>query len=470
MYKCNSFNDSHLHFLGIGLNLIKYIDLSQVKSIDEMIDLLSNVEARDYIIARGWNQNQLVEKRFPTKKDLARVNNNVPIVLIRTCGHVLVCNDEMIEAANVNSATSQIEGGSFNLDSGLFTENALELIYSKLPKPSKEEIKKYFIASNSYLLSQGITSIGSDDFSTLNVNYELIIECLEELYLEEKIQVRLLEQVNLPSIDLLNDYIKKGYHKRKYKGFKLGPLKILADGSLGARTAYLNDVYTDDLSTRGIAAFSQEELNELVYLADSNGMDVAIHAIGDGMIENVINAIWNSISKTNRTHHRHSIIHAQLANRGQIKRMRDLSISTQVQPIFLNSDISIIENRLGERSEESYLFNTMYKEGLKVAFGTDSPVESSNPFHNLYCAITRKSIKNPELDAFLVEEGFTLSDALTCYTNNSYYLSYDEHNYKNFNDYIIVDKNINECSVEELKDVKVLETYIDGKLVFKSTL
>jgi len=373
----------------------------------------------------------------------------------------------MMKLSNIDESTPQVEGGTFDCKTGIFTENALNLIYNSFPKPTKQEIKQYFIKANEILLSNGITSIGSDDFTTLNVDYELIIECLEELYNDNLIQVRLYEQVNLPSKELLLDYINKGYVNKEYKGFKLGPLKLLADGSLGGRTAYLNEPYSDDPLNYGIKVFSQEELNEMVYIADSNNMDVAIHAIGDSMIDMVIDAIYNSISKTNRTHHRHSIIHAQLATKSQIKRMKDLNITAQVQPIFLNSDISIVKDRLGERSKESYLFKTMYKEGVHISFGTDCPVETVNPFHNLYSAITRKSIKNPDLEVFLKEENFTMKEALKCYTENPYYLSYDEHNYKEFNDYVILDTDIHNCTNEELLNTKVLETYINGKLVYK---
>jgi predicted amidohydrolase YtcJ len=132
----------------------------------------------------------------------------------------------------------------------------------------------------------------------------------------------------------------------------------------------------------------------------------------------------------------------------------------------LNSDIAVVKDRIGkERAKESYLFHTMYKEGIKVGFSTDAPVESVNPFHNIYTALTRKSIKNPELGVFLEDEKFTLDEALECYTTNNYYLSYDEN--KNYNDYIVVDRDIHKCTPEEIRDTVVLETYIDGKLVYK---
>ncbi len=415
--------DSHLHLLGLGYNEA-LIDLSIVDSITSLSTIKST---KQFIIGRGWHQNNFKEKRYPNKDDLNKISITKPVIFIRACGHVLVCNDKAMSLANIVNTTPQIEGGTFDYTKGVFTEDALRLIYSIIPKPTKQEIKEMFIIGNNILLANDITSCASDDFSTLPVPYELIIECLEELYNDGLMQVKLYQQVNLPSKELLLDYINKGYHKKQFNGFRMGPLKLLADGSLGGRTAYLKEDYSDDPGNRGIKVFKDEELEELIYIADSNNMDVAIHAIGDGMIDIVLDAIEKSTKRTNRVNHRHSIIHAQLANYEQIKRMKKLGVSVIVQPIFLNSDIAIVEERLGkERSKQTYLFHTMYKEGIKVGFSTDAPVESVSPKDNIYSAIYRKSLKNPELCEFLPSEKFTYDECIECYTKNNKWLSYDE--------------------------------------------
>lgn len=415
--------DSHLHLLGLGY-IQSMIDLTIYKSIEEVTSLRNE---KEFVIGRGWHQTNFIENRYPDKNDLNKISETKPVIFTRVCGHVLVCNDKAMEIARITKDTPQIEGGSFDYKTGVFTEDALSLINSIVPKPNKDEIKDFFVKGNANLIENNITMCASDDFSTLNVPYELIIECLEEVYKEGKMQVELYEQVNLPTKELLLDFISKGYHKKKFNGFRMGPLKLLADGSLGGRTAYLREDYSDDPGNRGIKVFSDEELNELVYIADSNGMDVAIHAIGDACIDQVLNAIEKSLKKTKRVKHRHSIIHAQLANREQIKRMKSLGVSAIVQPSFLNSDIAIVKERLGEeRAKETYLFKTMYNEGIKVGFSTDAPVEGVSPEENIYCAMNRKSIKNPELGEFLPDEKFTYEEAIECYTTNNLWLSYDE--------------------------------------------
>jgi predicted amidohydrolase YtcJ len=400
------------------------LDLSEFESIEDIVGIRTD---KAIILGRGWHQSNFKEKRYINKKDLNRITTVKPVIFTRVCGHVLVCNDKALEIAGINESTPQIEGGTFDYKTGIFTEDTLILINKIVPKPSKEDIKEYFVKGNNLLLNHNVTKCASDDFSTLNVSYELIIECLEELYSEGRMKVNLYEQVNLPSKELLLDYISKGYHIKKFNGFRMGPLKLLADGSLGGRTAYLREDYADDPGNRGIKVFKDEELEKLIYIADSNNIDVAIHAIGDGMIDIVIDSIEKSINKTKRFDHRHSIIHAQLADRLQIKRMKKLGINVIVQPIFLNSDIAIIKERLGEeRAKETYLFKTMYNEGIKVGFSTDAPVEGVSPEENIYCAMNRRSIKNPELGEFLPEEKFTYEEAIECYTTSNLWLSYDE--------------------------------------------
>lgn len=455
-----SFYDSHLHFVGIGLNELEFVNVSECNSHKSVEDTLSLNLGRDIIIARGWHQENFLEKQTFTKELLNQISTEIPIVCIRTCGHVLVCNDKMMEIAGLTESSSQVEGGTFSFETGEFTENALALIYRYIPKPTKKRIKEYMKAANQILLSNGVSACGSDDFSTLPVDYELIIDAYKEAYAEGLIDVRIYQQVNIPNYHKLKEFLDKGYHKMEFGRFKMGPLKLLADGSLGGRTALMREPYADDLENYGISTFTQEELNNLVLLADSHSMDVAIHGIGDRCIDMILDAISNS-SKITKRDARHSIIHAQLANRLQIERMKALNVGAQTQPIFLNSDIPIIESRLGDRKEESYLFHSMYKKGIHTTISTDCPVEPLNPFMNMYCATTRKSIKHTDLPAFHIEEAFELTDALRCYTETPYYLSYEEN--AKYKDYITLNK---EMTKDNLLELSVEEVVIDGKIVY----
>jgi predicted amidohydrolase YtcJ len=449
-----SFKDAHLHFVGMGLNALEYIDLSQCKSHDEVVTLLQKETHRSMIIARGWHQENFLEKESITKDVLNKVSVTCPILAIRTCGHVVTINDAFIDLLDASTITN-VSGGSIDVKTGIFTENALEIVYDKIPVPSIARIKEYMKEANDILLSYGITACGSDDFSTLPNPYTDIIQAYKEAYEEGLIQVRITQQVNIPDLSILQDFINKGHHTMTFGRFTMGPLKLLADGSLGGRTAALKEDYSDDPLNKGILTFEQDVLDDLIGLAHKNGMDVAIHAIGDHTIDQVIESIEKSLDEYPRDHN-HSIIHNQLCNHQQIKKLKDLKIGAIVQPIFLNSDIPIIESRLGERSKETYLFHSMYKE-ITTAFSTDCPVEPVNPFYNLYCAITRTSIKT-KTNAFLKEEAFTLKEALDAYTiRPMIYLG-------NNNDTIEIKGNIEQPMA--LLDSYVTKVWMDGQVVY----
>ena len=411
-----TFIDSHLHVLGLGY-IESMIDLKQYKSIKSLHLIQSD---KNIIIGRGFHEFDFIEKTTPTKFDLNKISTTKPVIFIRVCGHVLVCNDVALKQANITKDSLQIASGTFDYETGIYTEDAIKIIYDIIPKPSKEDIKEMFILGNEILVKNDIYMVASDDFSTLPVPYELVLDALKEVYEEGKMQVKIIEQINLPSKNLLEDFIKKEYHKINLPLLKMGPLKLLADGSLGGRTAALIKPYSDDPLNYGVKTFSDQTLFDLIHLADQNDMDVHIHAIGDGSVSQVLDAIEASLQITKRINHRHALIHAQLANHSQIKRMKELNVSAIVQPIFLNSDIPIIESRLGkERMKETYLFKSMFNEGIKVGFSTGAPVEDVNPYNNIKVAMTRKSIKFKEFPAFLEEESFTYEKCMKCYIDNN---------------------------------------------------
>lgn len=456
------FIDSHLHVLGLGY--VHYnVDLTKTTSLKETIHLLKDRLEDRLLIARGWNQNNWQEERMLTKEDLNKVSRSIPIVAVRVCGHVLTVNDKMLEIANIQESTPQIEGGHFDTKTGIFSEKALELIYQAMPKPTKADLRTYFIKANEILLANGVTSVASDDFCIFPIPYEEVIDVMKELYEEDLLQIRITEQVNLSYQDL-QDFIAKGYVNQQFGKLRMGPHKILADGSLGGKTAALNQPYQDDETNFGILTFSDQELFEKVHLANQNGMDVVAHAIGDRSVDQILDALEQSIQLTKRLDHHHAIIHAQLTTKKQIQRMKDLGVGAIVQPIFLNTDLPIIEKRIGSRAEESYLFHTMHEQGLRVGFSTDSPIEPVNPFWNIYTAMTRKSIQFPEYKPFYPQEGFSLETALECYTNQNLWYVYETELPNG--DYIEVDLELI-SKPSDLLQVTVQKTVIDHQVVYE---
>ena len=233
----------------------------------------------------------------------------------------------------------------------------------------------------------------------------------------------------------------------------MGPMKLLLDGSLGGKTAFMNEPY-EGTQNRGVNTFSQSELNEMISLCESADMDFAIHAIGDGAVDMILDA-----PKVKR---KHGIIHAQFLNNNQIEKCVQQNIVIYAQPIFLNSDIPIIEELVGSRYTESYLFKSMVNKGLSVSFSTDAPVEDTNPFENIEVSMTREMLSGSK--PFLIDEAFTFNEAIHAYTEESHkQVNVDDNGklapgYKA--DFIVVELN------NYLPLSKVLGTYISGTKVY----
>ncbi len=462
MYKMPAFIDSHCHFLGVGYVAFLH-DLTKYDSINALIEGIKNQPHAQMVIGRGWNQEHFSEKRLLTKHDLNQISKELPVVMVRTCGHVLTVNDKMLEVAGIDSKTVWNGSGTMSYETGLFTEDALGLIYDHYPVPTKEDLIKYLVKANEIFLSHGITSVASDDFCVFPIPYEEVMEAILDCYRHELIQVRITEQANLPSLSLLEDFIHKGYANHRFGHYKMGPLKLLADGSLGGRTAYLREPYSDDPMNRGIRNFSDEELFQLIHLADSSGMDVAIHAIGDAAMDQVLNAIIKSLQITQRTDHHHAIIHAQMATHDHVALMKQYHIGAIVQPIFLNSDIEILDSRIGQRKDNAYLFHSMVKEGLVVGYSTDTPVESPSAIHNIYSAVTRKSLARPDLGVYLGQEKASVEEAILCSIEQNLVYTYETVQ----EDEITLSENPFKVRYENIKDIMVLTTRVNGQTVYK---
>jgi len=442
------FFDSHLHLVGLGYNKSLF-DLNGL-DVRQIVKLMKECN-KDFIIGRGWHQNSFTNSL--TRDDLDKVSIDKPVIAIRVCGHVLVANSKAIQLSGIK--TDYYPGGTINLETGEFTEDALEVIYNLIPKPTVESIKEMILLSQEDLLANGITTVGTDDFSMINIEYEDVIKAYTELIDENKLKIRIIQQVNLPKVDDFKDFLSKGYANRIYSShFKMGPLKLLLDGSLGGMTAFMNNPYegTDNV---GVHTFSQDELNHMIKLAQDNGMDFAIHAIGDGAVDMILNAP----KKKSRS----GIIHAQFLNQSQIDECLKQSLTIYAQPIFLNSDIPIIEKLVGDRYKESYLFKSMYDKGLSVSFSTDAPIESINPFENIFVAIKRTQLTDNK--PFLIDEAFSFEETIKCYTEECHWQVYEKNGKLDIDypaDFIVVDLK------KDIKSSKVLSTYVAGDCVHMS--
>lgn len=475
------FNDSHLHLSSVG-DFMNSCDLTNAKSIDEVIEIskefLDKNKGVEVLYGRGWNQDYFTssEKRLLNRFDLDKISQNIPVVFKRVCGHVATGNTKALEVLGVDENTT-VNGGVIELDSdgkpnGIFNENAVGLIQSLIPAKTKDNIEQDFLKAGDYALSLGITSVQSCDVGGSNAKN--VFDTIHSIYENNKIKLRYSHQFNFQNINDLKNYLETEHKTGQYdeKFLSKGVLKLFKDGSLGARTALMLEEYKDAPGTKGVAALSDEELQELCDLATANNITVVTHAIGDGAVESVINA-YEKTMRDGKNHLRHGIVHCQITNKEQLERIEKLNIPVMFQPIFLEYDRKILESRVGKAlSSTSYAFNTLYKSGTIVSLGTDSPVEDCNPFENIYCAVTRLGLDEQPAGGFYPNEKMELSDAIDAYTIGSALNEFKE-DFKGrlkpgyVADLIVLDSDIFTIKEEKIKDIKVEKTMVDGEFVYE---
>ncbi len=476
------FNDSHMHLLMYGQNLER-VDLRGVKSVNEIIkicsDFLSENKLRkgQWLLGEGWNQDLFEKNEFPTMRELDRISTEIPISLMRVCRHISACNSKALDIMGIDKDT-KIEGGEIEKDNkgnltGILKENALSFVNKSQPELSVEDIKIILKKASKKLEKFGITSIQSDDLQHGGKSWESIIEAYRELYLDNEINIRVNQQCLFFDLDEYKNFLEKIDKEKNIKNrFKIGPLKILGDGSLGARTAYMSEPYYDDKTKTGITAYTKKQLDDLVLTANQNNMPVAIHAIGDKMIDIAVNSIEKA-RKTTKKDLRNGIVHCQITTEDIFKKIKENKIGVYIQPIFTASDWNVVEKRIGkERSKTTYNWKRLYDMGINVSFSTDAPVESPNPYENIYAAVTRKDLNgNPE-GGWLPYQRLSLDQSISAYTNESAYMSYEE-NIKGtlekgmLADIVVLNDDIFSIDSEKIKEIKADLTVIDGEIIYE---
>ncbi|MCD7809156.1 MAG: amidohydrolase [Erysipelotrichaceae bacterium] len=476
------FNDSHMHLLELG-SFLKNVDLSKhTSSLSDVLDALNDasqyLEKDQWLEGRGWNQDYFIdEKRFLNRYDLDQISLTNPICITRACGHVCVVNSKVLSLLGLENHAIELADGSMDVDDhgkplGIFRENAISLLAKVKPTYTKDDIKEMILLASEKVNSYGITSCQTDDFLTLNnVSYDDVIAAYQELEKEKKLTVRVNEQSQFVNKESYESFLTKGYTTgvgSEY--FKIGPLKMIVDGSLGARTALMLEPYNDDPTTKGVEIINHHDLLDMMQLAKQHHMQIAVHAIGDGAFESVLSA-YEELLKDDSSDHRNGIVHCQITNNNQIERFAKLHLHAYIQSIFLDYDIHIVENRVGDRALECYQFKHYMDLGCHVSNGSDCPVEMPDVLAGMQCAITRTTLKD-YIGPYLLEEGCSVEEAIASFTSEGAYASFEENKKGKIQegmlaDFVVLDQNILEIDPMQLNQVQVLATYLAGRKVYE---
>ena len=477
------FTDSHMHLLSYGYSLEK-VNFYSARCIDDLVALAKDFLAqRPYLTwlqGRGWNQEYWPENRFPTRYDLDRISTDIPMSFTRACGHIIVVNSKALEVMGITKETLQPFGGQFDLDEngeplGIFREAARDFVYDTLPDLTVEDIKRMLKNGMDELVKAGITEVQTDDFEALPAGqYQKVLDAYHALEDEGALKVRIFEQCLLASQPLLEQFLTEGHYTGEGSPmFRIGPLKLMADGSLGGRTAYLARPYADDPSTEGIPVFTQEQLDKLILTAQQGSMMAAVHCIGCGAAEMTMQAIEKAQLTCPRPDLRHAIVHCQITDKALLEKFEKLNVLAHIQPAFIDDDIPIVEARVGkELTQTSYNWKTLQDSGVHIAGGSDSPVIDFSVMNGIYCAVTRQRLNGEPAGGWLPDQKLTVEEAVRAYTMGGAYASYDEcvrgtiRNGK-YADLVVLDRDLFEIPAEEIKDITIRLTVVNGTVVYR---
>ncbi len=458
-YLLPGFIDGHTHIFKHGLSLM-WVDLRGVKSIEEMKRRLRNAKPfMGWILGRGWDQDKMVDGRYPTKEDLDEISRETPIYLKRVCGHIAVANSKALELAGITRDTPDPPGGVIDREggepTGVLRETALQLVEKVIPQPDRETLLEAVYKAFEDMLSRGVTS--AHLVSATPEEWEAL-KMLREM---GKLPMRIRVYMDHRYLDWAIE-----------KGFRMGfgddmlrfmGIKVISDGSLGGRTAYLREPYADDPSTKGVLVVPLEELRRIVKTSFTHGFQMAVHGIGDAAIENILK-VYNEVIGGEVSRRRDRIEHASIMPPDLVEMALDMDVHISTQPQFITSDTWVVD-RLGEdRARYAYPLKTLHQAGLNLGFGSDCPVEIPDPRMGLYAAMTRGGDSIP-LGALTPSERLTPSEAIKGYTLGAALMSHDrlgvlDRGYP----FDAVELSIDPFKADpnEVLHAKILSVYVDG--------
>ncbi len=460
------FYDPHSHFFNYAQTLGQ-ADLVGTKSFDEIIQRLKLFNTKSannqWVIGRGWDQNDWPVKQFPNKVLLDKAFPKKPVALVRIDGHAMVLNSEALKLANI-TATTKVEGGLVELKNGeptgILVDNAMDLAQNVIPKPTKAALTKMLKTAEKDCFKLGLTTVSDAGINKSD------IELIDELQKKGEIKIRDYAMVSL-SEENLAFYLKT----KPYKTNRLNvrSFKIYGDGALGSRGACLLKPYADS-STSGFLITSIKDLETSIFSIYNSDFQANTHCIGDSANRLILDIYGKHlIGKNDR---RWRIEHAQVVDKNDVPKFGKYSIIPSIQATHATSDMYWAGNRLGaERVKTAYAFKELLEQNGMVANGSDFPVEALNPLFGFHSAVTRQDANNFPENGYQMENAITREQALRAMTIWAAYANFEEKERGSIEagkmaDFVILEADLMKIDNTKLRNVKVLSTFVAGEKVF----
>ena len=466
--------DAHIHLdqYSLGLQKVNCETATRSLCLERVAERASQTAPGEWILGHGWNQNEW-EQGFGSAADLDTVTQQHPVYLTAKSLHAGWTNSLALKLAGISAATADPAGGRIGRDvrgqpDGILFENAMGLVSAVIPEPNPEQVAEAIRAAQVKLWRFGLTGVHDFDRRRCFIALQ---------HLRDRGELRLRVLKSLPLEDLSHAImlgLRTGFGDDM---LRIGGIKAFADGALGPRTAAMLQPYEGEPDNRGMLLLDCEELFDYGKQAVENGLSLAVHAIGDRANHEVLEAftrLRQLESMRGIAPLRHRIEHVQIIHPQDASRLAELGIFASMQPVHATSDMLMAGRFWGDRARYSYAWRTQLKAGTRLAFGSDAPVESPNPFWGMHAAITRRRRDgSPGTQGWYPEQKLSLEEALQAYTSGPAYLAKMENKLGKISpgylaDLIVVDTDLFSCKPEQIRDLHPVATMVAGEWVYQS--
>ncbi|PZO76059.1 amidohydrolase family protein [Sphingomonas hankookensis] len=460
--------DAHGHVMSLGYRALE-LDLSGTTSLADAQGAIRSYARsngnRTWIVGGGWNQEAWGLGRFPTAAELDAAVGDKPVLLQRADGHAVWANSAAMKAAGITPRTVAPAGGRIELlpngqPSGVFVDSAASLFDAARPRPSPRERNAAFLKAQETLLSLGITATA--DMGT-SVDDWQVFRRMGDI---GQLRVRIMSYAMglEPALAIAGAGPTPWLYGDR---LRMGGIKLYADGALGSRGAWLKAPYADAPKQTGLSFINDTTLLNLLSRGTMDGFQFAIHAIGDRANRQVLDAI-DELASSYKDDRRWRIEHAQVIDPADLPRLGRNGIIASMQPVHATGDRTMAEARLGPaRLTGAYAWATVLRDGGRLAFGSDYPVESPNPFVGWAAAFTREDANGQPPGGWRPEERVTREQAWKAFTQDAAFAGFAEQRFGSLlpgqkADFIVVDRDPVNATPAELRATKVIETWVGG--------
>lgn len=469
--------ESHVHFLGEGQRLAEP-DIYWKPKAEILQKVAAEARKRgpgEWIVSRGWNQEAWQDNSWPSKEDLDAVAPNNPVALMRVDYHSVWVNTPALAAAGVSRDTPDPQGGEIlrNPDGeirGILLDTAMDPLWEAVPALSEARAMELYRLAQEEMLSCGITSIGN---ASQNLRDHAI---LEKTYLDGSMRLRIYEIMSMHE-QAERDFIKAGH--RPFMGkygerLSMSCIKVIGDGALGSRSAWLRNDYADRPGHKGTPCFTDEELYAFTRLAREHGYQASIHGIGDAEVGQILDTYEKVLGEFPLADHRYRIEHFQMVTPADLERAVRLRVAPAMQAIHCTSDHKMASLRLSEEDvAKSYLWRSIIDAGLFIAGGSDGPVEPVSPFYGMHSSVTRTNADFEPAGGWNRQQAMSREEALRSYTIWAAWAEFGDKRKGSLEagklaDFAVLDRDIMTCPENQIIGTRVLRTVIGGETVYEA--